>query len=402
MSTEARLLAASVHNRNSYEVVRKHAENTLSETGKVVLGVIGDYYDRDSAAKHVDPDALLPLTLRTVSNPKHKQAFETAVQRILETDVSSANVAYEVLSAKREALEAQVSSLLLEGNPDEAKPLMEELLELHSTSELKEEAHTTLNAPTVDDLVGAEGEQGNLIPCYPVSLNNRLEGGCQRGHHVLVFGRPEKGKTLFLINMIRGFLRHGHRVLYVGNEEPVKLTALRIIQRLVTKPRAWVLEHKEEAIAAAKKAGYDNLYMQQLTPGTAREIEALCQRIKPDVLVVDQLRHLSVKEDSFTRQLEKAANAVRQVGSRHNCLVVSVTQAGESAANKAILDMEDVDFSNTGVQGAVDVMIGIGATKQDEQANRRIISLPKNKRSGRHDFFAVEVDIPTNRIISSE
>jgi hypothetical protein len=97
-----------------------------------------------------------------------------------------------------------------------------------------------------------------------------------------------------------------------------------------------------------------------------------------------------------------AANAVRQIGSRQNALAISVTQAGESAAGKPVLDMEDVDFSNTGIQGAVDVMIGIGASKDDENAGRRVISLPKNKRTGRHDFFPVEVDIQLNRVVSMD
>jgi KaiC/GvpD/RAD55 family RecA-like ATPase len=282
---------------------------------------------------------------------------------------------------------------------------IEEYLELCRATSLEDEKeqHELLNLPTIDDLVGTE-EQGDLIPMYPKALNERLEGGLIRGHHVLVFARPEMGKTMFLVNLTRGFLRHGLKVLYLGNEEPVKLTFLRMVQRLAELTRYEVLTRRDEAIEIARQAGMKNLYMKQLTPGTPREVEALCEEVKPDVLIVDQLRHLSVgkTDGNFVRQLEMAANAVRQIGSRQNALAISVTQAGESAAGKPVLDMEDVDFSNTGIQGAVDVMIGIGASKDDENAGRRVISLPKNKRTGRHDFFPVEVDIQLNRVVSMD
>ena len=120
----------------------------------------------------------------------------------------------------------------------------------------------------------------------------------------------------------------------------------------------------------------------------------------PDVLVIDQIRNVQVKEDNFVRHLEKVSAMIRQIGQRHEVLVISVTQAGDSATNKAALEMGDVDNSNTGMPGQADVMLGIGGTEADVRANRRVLSLPKNKRSGNHDFFTVEVDPVLNKIRS--
>ncbi len=64
--------------------------------------------------------------------------------------------------------------------------------------------------------------------------------------------------------------------------------------------------------------------------------------------------------------------------------------------------MTDLDNSKTGIPGAVDVMIGIGASRDDEAAGRRVLSLPKNKLGGIHEFFPVQVDFQTNKIRSME
>ena len=82
-------------------------------------------------------------------------------------------------------------------------------------------------------------------------------------------------------------------------------------------------------------------------------------------------------------------------------MVITVTQAGDSASGKSILDMGDVDSSNTGIPAQADVMVGIGMSDEDEANGRRVISLPKNKPGGNHGTFPVLVD-PTKSRIRSE
>ncbi len=118
------------------------------------------------------------------------------------------------------------------------------------------------------------------------------------------------------------------------------------------------------------------------------------------MLVVDQLRNLRMREDNYVQKLEKAAAAVRQIGKKYDCLVLSATQAGDSATDKPVLDMGDVDSSNTGIPAQADVMVGISATPSDFEIDRRTISLPKNKRSGNHTPFGVKLDTAHSRIIS--
>jgi len=90
-------------------------------------------------------------------------------------------------------------------------------------------------------------------------------------------------------------------------------------------------------------------------------------------------------------QLEQAATFARNMAKKYNIVVISVTQAGDSASGKASLEMGDVDFSNTGIPAQADVMLGIGMTSDMESSGQRVFSLPKNKITGRHESWPVRL-----------
>jgi hypothetical protein len=122
----------------------------------------------------------------------------------------------------------------------------------------------------------------DLIKVWPTPLNNRLDGGLLPGHHLVVFARPEMGKTMFTVNATAGFLRQGKKVLYVGNEEPLEDIAMRIICRLTNKTKLEVMDDPASAYKQALEVGYRNAILARLWPGTVREIEKLLVDHEPD------------------------------------------------------------------------------------------------------------------------
>ncbi len=59
---------------------------------------------------------------------------------------------------------------------------------------------------------------------------------------------------------------------------------------------------------------------------------------------------------------------------------------------------EGIDFSNTGIPAQADLMIGIGVTKEYEENGLRMLSLPKNKLSGRHVHFPLRLSNQISRL----
>jgi archaellum biogenesis ATPase FlaH len=260
-----------------------------------------------------------------------------------------------------------------------------------NSAELEEDEEIFIGQK-VSALIRDSFSKENLIKLLPKELNDRVDGGCRPGHHLLVYARPEIGKTLFVINMTAGFLLQNLKVLYIGNEDPASDILMRIISRLSRMTKTQIMENPDGAEAIAFERGYGNLVVAALSPGNFFEIRKLVEKYNPAVVILDQLRNLEVNSESRVLALEKAAMEARNLGKKFGLVVVSVTQAGDSAEGKVVLGRSDIDFSKTGIPSALDLMIGIGADETMEKHGLRTISLAKNKLSGNHEYFTVSIN----------
>jgi len=397
---EKQVIASAIKSREAYNAVTDHVQPTdLSEQGWIIWQCIGDYYEADGTARSADSEILAEAVARRVAADKHKSMFRELVANISAMDVSAANVVADLLATKRELAGQALAHALLTGG--DTRRLLEEYEGLMAQESFDSEETTEVRQGlSVADLVNTGFSEDNLIEIWPRSLNQRLDGGVKPGHHIVLFARPEMGKTMTVIEMMAGFLSQGLRVLYIGNEDPINDINMRIINRLSGMTKFEVLNAPGKADKAARDNGYDLLIMAALSPGTKREIQELIERHGPEVVVIDQLRNLNMHNDNFVMQLDNAAQTARNFAKRYSCVVVSVTQAGDSASNKAVLDMGDVDYSNTGIPATADLMIGLGATDTNKMRGEIVFSLPKNKISGRHEYFAVLTEPTLSQLIS--
>ena len=396
---EKHVLSSSIQSREAFDAIAAHVGSTdLSEQGWIIWQCIEEYYNTDTAARRVDPEILAEYTARRVSADKHKSMFRDLVQDVAAFDASPANVIDDLIATKRDVAGKRLASALLSGH-DIDRVLYEYTTLMASDSLGEEDAPEVRQGLAVEELIAESFREEGLIEVWPPTLNARLDGGVKPGHHLVVFARPEMGKTMAVIEMMAGFVSQGLTVLYVGNEDPMADVNMRVINRLSLMNKFEVLNNPVEADTKAREAGYDLLIMASLTPGTPREITALIEEHTPDVLVLDQLKNLNMLNDNKVLALEEAAQQARQWAKRYSCVVVSVTQAGDSASGKAVLDMGDMDWSNTGIPGACDLIVGIGATELNLQRGELVISLPKNKISGKHEYFAVLADPSLSQLI---
>jgi len=395
---EKHVLSSTIKSRDAFMRVADHVtRDDLSEQGWVIWETIQEYYDNDTEAKTVDHELLTEAVVRRVSVDKHKDMFRTLVTSVCQFESSPANVVSDLLATKRTVVGHSLANALLTGEATEK--LLEEYNDLLGREEFDTEADSEARrGMNVEELVQLGWSEGNMITVSPESLNRRLEGGVKPGHHLIIFARPEMGKTMMVIEMMAGFIKQGLTVLYVGNEDPINDVNMRVVNRLSGMNKAEVLANPKKADALCRKEGYENLILQGLAPGTPREITGLIEKYEPHVLVLDQLRNLNMSQENFVLKLENAATQARLWAKRYSCVVVSVTQAGDSASGKAILDLGDVDFSNTGIPAQADVMIGLGATKNNAMRGEIVVSLPKNKVSGDHSYFTLLANPPLSRL----
>lgn len=384
-------MSAAIKEREAFEeIFSRLSSDNLSPVGQVVADLIREFYETDGKAKWAERDVLIDRAEQKFANPKQVTTVKEFI-RELNPDISVPNLFHDVRLFKQQKIGDQLAlAISNRESPNEILDLMTKYQELeHINPEDEEQIYRDFS---VKNLVETSFNPANQIKLFPRELNERCDGGARPGHHILVYARPEMGKTLFLINMTAGFLAQGLTVLYVGNEDPASDILLRTVSRLSKMTKQQVLEAPTDAHKAAMEKGYDRLILASLAPGNFFEIRKLVERFRPNVLVIDQLRNIEVKAESRTLQLEKAATAARNLAKQYGIVVVSATQAGESAEGKAILGRDDIDFSKTGIQAQADLMVGIGADDTMEKHGLRTLNLPKNKLSGNHEHFTVSIN----------
>lgn len=405
---ELPLLAASLRSREDFDLILDYVDlkmSTYSKELQVVMSKVKDYYTRDPAATFVLPEVLIAQIAETIRNPKHVALFSELIASAVTEIGSDSNVRAVVLLAKQQEAGDKLAQALASGitGRQSIDELLLEVQKLRAMTELGElvgDGMESYRGVDLAELMRHENDPSVLIKMYPSSLNARLDGGAKRGHHVTVYARPEVGKSQFCVNLACGMARDGRKSSYFINEDRPQDIIMRMISNLSGMNKRQVYDDMAMAQELANNHGFQNITIINAKPGTIRQIEDQIEKDQPDVIFVDQLRNLEVKAESRVNQLESAATAVRGLAKVCNVLAVSVTQAGDSASNKAVLEMSDVDFSNTGIPSQADLMIGIGMDHTLEAEGRRMISLPKNKISGDHSSFPVNVNPSLSRYTS--
>jgi archaellum biogenesis ATPase FlaH len=376
---DRKLIAAAMRDRGAYEaVLGSPAPETFDEVLSPVWKGVVRYYERDPGAANVDPELLGGSLAAGEASPKHKRQTAELIGGLANEDVSVENVRALIRDQQRETLGMALAAAIA-GRKTEQE-IGEALQAYEAAIGGSDDDDSGPTGPDWEGILRGRIDRSNRMPLSPRVLNQHIAGGVCPGHNITLFGRPEAGKTALALTMACGFARRNKRVLYIGNEDPVEDLMVRAITNLTDATADEVAQDPDRYERLALENGARNMVFRATAPGTIREIEALIKRHKPDVLFVDQLRNLqSAKSDNYTQLLDKNAQAVRALGKKYNLVTVSVTQAGDSATGRPILDMGDVDSSNTGIPGAADLMIGVGVTEALDNAGQRMLSLCKNK-----------------------
>lgn len=395
---EEKILATIIKSRKGYnDLEQLGVREDLSDLGQLLYDMFSEYYTRDPDATEID----LSIIKEEISRSYNKTSDQFLhILSSLDSKTSVPNVIDVVVSQRKHSIGLKLSSALhSESNKDyEIEELMQDYMnacELGKT--YKEETIEEINI----SFWAEKTDKTQKIKLRPVSLNNNIDGGAFPGDNILIFGRPNVGKSLVAINMAVRCILDNKKVLWIENEDPLSRLIPRFICRTLgyswTQIQEQPTDYEEQFL---KKIG-DNFIIKHLHPGTFREINSLIEKYKPEVVVINQLRNIKIgKTESNVVALEKAATEARNSAGRYKVVMINTTQAGESAEGKAILSMSDVDSSKTGIPGQMDLMLGVGMDDRLNDMDRRMFTICKNKMSTFEGSFVVEIDKSLSKVIS--
>ena len=232
----------------------------------------------------------------------------------------------------------------------------------------------------------------------------KLVRGVGKGNLMIVFARPETGKTAFWISLVanrNGFASQNIKVHALVNEEPAIRTQMRLIS-------CWTGMTKEEIAVNIDKAKHEwnkiksNVRIVDTVDWDLDQVDAYCKKHNPEILVIDQLDKVSAK-GNFARTDEKLRAiymGAREIAKRNNCCVIAVSQASADAHGQTMLSFDMMENSKTGKAAEADLIIGIGQQNiVDSEATLRTLCVSKNKITGWHGRIDCEINPILSRYV---
>ena len=247
----------------------------------------------------------------------------------------------------------------------------------------------------VDKIVEALQEQGEFkfnLPSLQTATN-----GIGRGNFMIVFARPDVGKTAFWVSLVaspNGFAWQQKKVSIFANEEPAIRTQMRLLNASTGLQRGNILNGSRDL--AKQKWATISPYIDNFdcVGKTMDDLDEYCSTNDVDILVIDQLDKINVsgKYNATHEKLREVYTQSRELAKRHDILVIGMSQASAEAQGRSRVTFSTMENSKTGKAAEADIILGIG--KEDEVENYledcvRFVTLSKNKLTGDHAEFEV-------------
>ena len=234
-------------------------------------------------------------------------------------------------------------------------------------------------------------------------LRDRVNG-IGDGNFLIVFARPESGKTAFWVNMVagqNGFASQGAKVCALINEEPAIRTQMRLVNAHTGMSFAEIRENPTKAGQLWSQIK-SNMRILDTVDWSLDKIDSYVAKEKPDILIIDQLDKVHVT-GTFARTDEKLRaiyTGAREIAKRRSCALVGVSQASADASGKMDLTFDMMENSKTGKAAEADVIIGVGFRNQlDIDQDIRSIAVSKNKITGYHGKMTCKIIPELSRYI---
>ena len=234
-------------------------------------------------------------------------------------------------------------------------------------------------------------------------LRDRVNG-IGDGNFLIVFARPESGKTAFWVNMVAGqggFASQGAKVCALINEEPAIRTQMRLVSAHTGMTFAEIRQNPVRAGELWSQIK-TNMRILDTIDWSLDKIDSYVAKEKPDILISDQLDKVHIAE-TFARTDEKLRAiyiGAREIAKRRSCALVGISQASADASGKMDLTFDMMENSKTGKAAEADIIIGVGFRNQlDIDQDVRSVAVSKNKITGYHGKMTCKIIPELSRYI---
>jgi hypothetical protein len=269
---------------------------------------------------------------------------------------------------------------------------------------------------SIDEILSEVANDKGLKFNFNQSLRTHILG-LSGGASVAIAARPDKGKTSLIAAALTCFapqvvqMYDGKRpIVWANNEGSGKRIIPRLYQAALKMDLNQIIElsNKNElvpAYTAAVGGIADIIRVKDVHGGSLAHIEQILEEQRPAVMVLDMIANVRLggpanggnKADS----VEQAWQEWREMLVRHDCVGLATVQISAEGGNMLYPPYSALKDSKTGVQGATDIILMLGALDNPDAQTLRGLSSPKNKFAfpGKPSCFQSEVYFDGSRCV---
>jgi len=377
------LLNKNFYNKNKSKLTKEFFTNG---TGTLYETIQSAHEDSDQDLSIGEVSTLHLEVYNPALTRASKENFSVLIDEIKNTELPNEKIAQNIIRAlfKRRVAEkvAVLANEIYNGSDTDFTEIKKQLDV--TFDEVNEYQYVTGNiTDLIDQLKDNTKWKFNLEP-----LRDKVHG-VGEGNLVIIFARPEAGKTAFWVNLVSGvdgFASQGAKVCALINEEPAIRTQMRLINAYTGMTFDEIRADSQEANKKWAEVR-QNIKILDTVDWSLDDVDEFVQKENPDILIVDQLDKVNVK-GSFARTDEKLRaiyTGAREIAKRNNCCVIAVSQASADGQGKFDLTFDMMEGSKTGKAAEADVIIGVGhRDKLDTDERIRSLAISKNKITGWH------------------
>ena len=377
------LLNKNFYNKNKSKLTKEFFTNG---TGALYETIQSAHQDSDQDLSIGEVSTLHLEVYNPALTKASKENFNVLIDEIKDTSLPNEKIAQNIIRSlfKRSIAQnvARLATDIYNGSDSDFTEIRKQLDV--TFEEVNDYDYVTGNiTDLIDQLKDNTKWKFNLEP-----LRDKVNG-VGDGNLVIIFARPEAGKTAFWVNLVSGvdgFASQGAKVCALINEEPAIRTQMRLINAHTGMTFDEIRADSKEANTKWAEVR-QNIKILDTVDWSLDDVDEFVQKENPDILVVDQLDKVNVK-GSFARTDEKLRaiyTGAREIAKRNNCCVIAVSQASADGQGKFDLTFDMMEGSKTGKAAEADVIIGVGhRDKLDTDERIRSLAISKNKITGWH------------------
>ena len=245
---------------------------------------------------------------------------------------------------------------------------------------------------SIEDILKQEEKDYGLK--FPTGVLSGAIKGVLGGASVAIAGRPDKGKTSLIAFILAHFAKQldnyfdpERPILWLNNEGKGQRIVPRIYQaalgldmdELVALSNAGELRARYEAVVGR----VDRIRVKDMHGASFAQIEQVIEAMRPCVVVWDMMANFRLGSSSGggnkADEIEEKWQVAREMAVRHDFVSLGTVQISNEGGNMLYPPYSALKDSKTGIQGATDIILMMGALDTPEMASLRGLSTPKNK-----------------------